>query len=106
MQFQSVRQRTRATPRSAYLVIEFVRPYRIRFFSTFRGEYMLTPGNQKSKKRLSKRSRTMNHHMKMKASIQYVPSDDDISQMLKEFTVDFLLNGIVNNCYLANIWTN
>ena len=48
----------------------------------------------------------MNHHMKMKTSIQYVPSDDDISQMLKEFTVDFLLNGIVDNCYLANIWTN
>ena len=58
-----------------------------------------------SKKMLSKRSRTMNHHhMKMKASIQYVPSDDDISQMLKEFTVDFLLNGIVDNCYLSNIW--
>ena len=68
---------------------------------------MLTPGNQKSKKMLSKRSQTMNHHhMKMKASIQYVPSDDDISQMLKEFTVDFLLNGIVDNCYFANIWTN
>ena len=44
------------------------------------------------KKILSKRSRTT-RHIKMKAIVQCTPTEDDISQLLKEFTVDFLLNG-------------
>lgn len=39
-----------------------------------------------------KRSHVMGH-IKMKAIVQYTPSEDDIAQLLKEFTVDFLLNG-------------
>ena len=50
------------------------------------------PEKEQRKKKLSKRSRTMGH-IKMKAIVQYTPSEEDISQLLKEFTVDFLLNG-------------
>jgi hypothetical protein len=36
-------------------------------------------------------------HIKMKA-VQYTPTEEDISQLLKEFTVDFLLNGERDIC--------
>ncbi|XP_046461857.1 protein timeless-like isoform X1 [Daphnia pulex] len=49
------------------------------------------PEKEQRRKKLSKRSRTMGH-IKMKA-VQYTPTEEDISQLLKEFTVDFLLNG-------------
>lgn len=47
---------------------------------------------EQRKKKLSKRSRTLGQS-KMKAIVQYTPTEEDISQLLKEFTVDFLLNG-------------
>ncbi|GLG92543.1 Protein timeless [Gryllus bimaculatus] len=43
------------------------------------------------RKKLVKRSRT--NIMNMKALLHHVPSDEDISNLLKEFTVDFLLKG-------------
>ncbi|XP_075211688.1 timeless [Lycorma delicatula] len=43
------------------------------------------------RKKLIKRSRT--NIMNMKALLHHAPSDEDISHLLKEFTVDFLLKG-------------
>lgn len=42
----------------------------------------------------------------MKALLHHVPSDEDVSNLLKEFTVDFLLRGyaclvkVLHNCLL------
>lgn len=36
---------------------------------------------------------TPQHRITMKGLIHHVPTDDDISNILKEFTVDFLLKG-------------
>lgn len=52
---------------------------------------MPPPEKEQRRKKLSKRSRTIGH-IKLKA-VQYSPTEEDISQLLKEFTVDFLLNG-------------
>ncbi|PSN50864.1 Protein timeless [Blattella germanica] len=43
------------------------------------------------RKKLVKRSRTTS--MNMKALLHHTPTDEDISNLLKEFTVDFLLKG-------------
>ncbi|KAJ9579783.1 hypothetical protein L9F63_004568, partial [Diploptera punctata] len=43
------------------------------------------------RKKLVKRSRTTS--MNMKALVHHTPTDEDISNLLKEFTVDFLLKG-------------
>lgn len=43
------------------------------------------------RKKLIKRSRT--NTVNMKALLHHIPSDEDISHLLKEFTVDFLLKG-------------
>ena len=53
-------------------------------------------GYQKRKKILtSRRCRAIARHIQTKVNIEnYTPSDDEISQLLKEFIVDFLLNGI------------
>lgn len=52
-------------------------------------------GYQKRKKILtSRRRRAIARHIQTKVKIQnYTPSEDEISQLLKEFTVHFLLNG-------------
>ncbi|KAL1124145.1 hypothetical protein AAG570_001915, partial [Ranatra chinensis] len=47
--------------------------------------------NELRRKKLVKRSRT--NSMNMKALLHHIPSDEDISHLLKEFTVDFLLKG-------------
>jgi timeless protein len=47
---------------------------------------------EKRRKKLNKRSRTVGP-IKMKAMVHYTPTEEDISQLLKEFTVDFLLHG-------------
>lgn len=47
--------------------------------------------------------------MHMKALLHHIPSDDDISNLLKEFTVDFLLRGyaclvkVLHNCLLNGV---
>nr|WAM46967.1 protein timeless [Chrysoperla nipponensis] len=43
------------------------------------------------RKKLVKRSKT--HIINMKGLMQHIPTDEDISNILKEFTVDFLLKG-------------
>ena len=52
-------------------------------------------GYQKRNKILtSRRHQAIARHIQMKVKIQnYAPSEDEISQFLKEFTVDFLMNG-------------
>lgn len=50
------------------------------------------PEKEQRRKKLNKRSKVLGR-IKTKAIVQYSPSEDDIAQLLKEFTVDFLLNG-------------
>lgn len=54
-------------------------------------------GYQRRKKILtSRRSRAIARHIQTKSKIpNYTPSEDEISQLLKEFTVNFLRNGII-----------
>jgi len=47
--------------------------------------------NEKHRQKLLKRSRE--NRMRVKAMVNHVPDDKDISELLKEFTVDFLHNG-------------
>ncbi|XP_026280946.1 protein timeless isoform X2 [Frankliniella occidentalis] len=70
------------------------------------GKPNITPQERKElhRKKLVKRSHTKTMHMK--ALLHHVPSDEDISNLLKEFTVDFLLRGyaclvkVLHNCLL------
>ncbi|XP_014260027.1 protein timeless isoform X2 [Cimex lectularius] len=57
------------------------------------GKPTLTPQEKEEmrRKKLMKRSRT--NVVNMKALLHHTPTDEDISQLLKEFTVDFLLKG-------------
>lgn len=56
------------------------------------GKSTCPPEKEKRQKKLIKRSRAKGQ-VKIKAIVQYVPNEEDIAQLLKEFTVDFLLNG-------------
>ncbi|KAJ1520010.1 hypothetical protein ONE63_004241 [Megalurothrips usitatus] len=70
------------------------------------GKPNITPQERKElhRKKLVKRSHT--NAMHMKALLHHTPSDDDISNLLKEFTVDFLLRGyaslvkVLHSCLL------
>lgn len=70
------------------------------------GKPNITPQERKElhRKKLVKRSHTNTMHMK--ALLHHVPSDEDVSNLLKEFTVDFLLRGyaclvkVLHNCLL------
>jgi len=53
----------------------------------------LTPAEQKDKHRLKLIKRSKQNRMRVKATVNHMPSDKDISELLKEFTVDFLHNG-------------
>nr|AVP27640.1 timeless [Laodelphax striatellus] len=52
---------------------------------------MLHEKKEWKRKKLIKRSKT--NSMNMKALLHHTPSDEDITHLLKEFTVDFLLKG-------------
>jgi len=53
----------------------------------------LTPVEKKEKHRLKLLKRSKENRMRVKAMVNHVPTDKDISELLKEFTVDFLHNG-------------
>lgn len=50
------------------------------------------PEKEQRRRKLIKRSRALGH-VKKKAAVPYCPTEEDVGQLLKEFTVDFLLNG-------------
>lgn len=52
-----------------------------------------TPAEKKERRRLKLLKRSRENRMRVKAMVNHVPSDDDISELLKEFTVDFLHHG-------------
>ena len=52
-----------------------------------------SPAEKKEKRRLRLLKRSKESRMRVKAMVNHAPSDDDISELLKEFTVDFLHNG-------------
>ena len=58
---------------------------------------------EKRRKKLNKRSRTVGP-IKMKAMVHYTPTEEDIAQLLKEFTVDFLLHGNLFYIWILNFW--
>jgi len=53
----------------------------------------LTPVEKKEKHRLKLLKRSKENRMRVKAMVNHIPTDKDISELLKEFTVDFLHNG-------------
>jgi len=53
----------------------------------------LTPAEKKEKHRLKLLKRSKENRMRVKAMVNHIPTDKDISELLKEFTVDFLHNG-------------
>eukprot|EP00092_Neocalanus_flemingeri_P001329 GFUD01001420.1.p1 GENE.GFUD01001420.1~~GFUD01001420.1.p1 ORF type:complete len:1228 (+),score=271.17 GFUD01001420.1:445-4128(+) len=53
----------------------------------------LTPLEKKEKHRLKLLKRSKENRMRVKAMVNHIPTDKDISELLKEFTVDFLHNG-------------
>jgi len=53
----------------------------------------LTPVEKKEKHRLKLLKRSRENRMRVKAMVNHIPTDKDISELLKEFTVDFLHNG-------------
>ena len=53
----------------------------------------LTPTEKKEKQRLKLLKKSKAVRMKVKAMVNHIPTDNDISELLKEFTVDFLHNG-------------
>merc|ERR1719245_682150 len=53
----------------------------------------LTPTEKKEKQRLRLLKRSKANRMRVKAMVNHTPTDNDISELLKEFTVDFLHNG-------------
>ena len=57
---------------------------------------------EKRRKKLNKRSRTVGP-IKMKAMVHYTPTEEDISQLLKEFTVDFLLHGTLRSLNFSHL---
>ena len=52
-----------------------------------------SPSEKKERRRLKLLKRSKENRMRVKAMVNHSPSDDDISELLKEFTVDFLHNG-------------
>lgn len=53
----------------------------------------LTDDEKKERQRLKLLKTSRENRMRLKSMINHVPSDKDISELLKEFTVDFLHNG-------------
>ena len=53
----------------------------------------MTPVEKKEKHRLKLLTRSKENRMRVKAMVNHIPTDKDISELLKEFTVDFLHNG-------------
>jgi len=53
----------------------------------------LTLEEKKEKRRLTLLKRSKANRLKVKAMVNHIPTDEDISELLKEFTVDFLLKG-------------
>eukprot|EP00090_Calanus_glacialis_P039865 TRINITY_DN6942_c0_g1_i1.p1 TRINITY_DN6942_c0_g1~~TRINITY_DN6942_c0_g1_i1.p1 ORF type:complete len:1224 (+),score=288.91 TRINITY_DN6942_c0_g1_i1:40-3711(+) len=53
----------------------------------------LTPVEKKEKHRIKLLKRSKENRMRVKAMVNHIPTDKDISELLKEFTVDFLHNG-------------
>jgi len=53
----------------------------------------LTPEQKKEKHRLKLLKRSKENRMRVKAMVNHIPTDRDISELLKEFTIDFLHNG-------------
>ena len=51
------------------------------------------PAEKKERRRLKLLKRSKESRMRVKAMVNHSPTDDDISELLKEFTVDFLHNG-------------
>ena len=51
------------------------------------------PSEKKERRRLKLLKRSKENRMRVKAMVNHSPTDDDISDLLKEFTVDFLHNG-------------
>uniref|UniRef100_A0A0K8TSI5 Putative dna topoisomerase i-interacting protein n=1 Tax=Tabanus bromius TaxID=304241 RepID=A0A0K8TSI5_TABBR len=64
-----------------------------RFNATNKPRQVATPQDRKEwrRKKLVKRSKS--NLINMKGLVQHIPTDEDISHILKEFTVDFLLKG-------------
>ena len=56
----------------------------------------LTPLEKKEKHRLKLLKRSKENIMRVKAMVNHIPTDKDISELLKEFTVDFMLKGYSN----------
>ena len=50
------------------------------------------PEKEQRRKKLYKHSRSMGPK-KLKRNSHYVPNEENVSQLIKEFTVDFLLHG-------------
>ena len=57
------------------------------------------PEKEQRRKKLYKRSRSMGPK-KQKRISHYLPTEDNVSQLIKEFTLDFLLHGI-HFCYYS-----
>ena len=57
------------------------------------------PEKEQRRKKLYKRSRSMGPK-KQKRISHYLPTEDNVSQLIKEFTLDFLLHGIYF-CYYS-----
>jgi len=53
----------------------------------------LTEAEKKDRHRLKLLKRSKENRMRVKAMVNHIPSDTDISELLTEFTVDFLHNG-------------
>merc|ERR1740131_893664 len=53
----------------------------------------LTLAEKKDKHRLKLLKRSKENRMRVKAMVNHIPTDKDISELLTEFTVDFLHNG-------------
>merc|ERR1719239_174528 len=53
----------------------------------------LSPDDKKEKHRQKLLKKSRENRMRVKAMVNHIPTDKDISELLKEFTVDFLHNG-------------
>ena len=51
------------------------------------------PAEKQERRRLKLLKRSKESRMRVKAMVNHLPTDDDISELLKEFTVDFLHHG-------------
>ena len=61
-----------------------------------KGNTQLSPLETKEKQRLKLLKRSKENRIRVKAMVNHIPTDKDISELLKEFTVDFIHNGYSN----------